>query len=755
MANIRRNTILSLVISGISYLYPILAFVWIARILHPEGLGRISFAYSIAAYFVMFTGLGMPIYGMRSMAAKRRATQERSRFAAEMLLIRLFTGLAVWFVFLLAERVFMTDGSGEDHHLLMIFGTGVLAAIPECSWLYKGMEDYHTLAWTTAAGRLVGLITLLLTVRSASDLTRYAWISVLIPFAISCVELVVADRKWNLRIFSWVRELIKPAELHETFRKHIRHLMLFMLMSCAVIIYSYTDTVMLGMMTDKQTVGLYSYAVRIKSLLPVLTGALWAAALPKSAELWRNQKRIEFRNLAEKSFHVIYMVMLPLTVYFFLFAEPWTILIGGEKYHDVILTMRLLLPAVIAIGFSNIIGGQMLVPMGQEKKLFQAEAIGAISNIIMNAFLIPGFSSAGAAIATTLSETLVTAVAMFAVLKTIRFRIFQPKNLFYSVIGCTAAGFVAWRTSLHLPLIWKVLISSAVFDVVFGSMMLIFHDSLYESMLETMRSLYRRVLPAKLRISVREAIIRIRKMCYRVQKILFHRQIKMYCPCCETMLRTFVADEILKHLEHYDPERYKNTQQEVICPVCGSLPRHRILVSWCNNHQEELRTARILYFAPELGMMLWMKRYHISCTTADLNAAADLKLDIQATGLPDDSYDFIFCNHVLEHVDDFRLALKELYRILKPHGYLICSFPMDPKIEVLEEEEEDISSEERIRRFGQYDHKRVFGMKADQLLIEAGFTVERISGKDYPDEILPVVGPADYDMNCLFKCGKE
>ena len=62
--------------------------------------------------------------------------------------------------------------------------------------------------------------------------------------------------------------------------------------------------------------------------------------------------------------------------------------------------------------------------------------------------------------------------------------------------------------------------------------------------------------------------------------------------------------------------------------------------------------------------------------TADLYSDADLKLDIQATGLADESFDVIVCNHVLEHVDDFRIALKELHRLLCPGGSLICSFPM-------------------------------------------------------------------------------
>ena len=150
-----------------------------------------------------------------------------------------------------------------------------------------------------------------------------------------------------------------------------------------------------------------------------------------------------------------------------------------------------------------------------------------------------------------------------------------------------------------------------------------------------------------------------------------------------------------------------------------------------------------------------MQRKGITCTTADLQRSdTALKLDIQATGLPDASYDVIIANHVLEHVDDFRKALKEMYRILRPNGCFICSFPIDPKIELLDEEEVPLSAEERRLRFGQNDHKRVFGMKVDKFLIETGFEVETIKGEDYPDEILPVVGPADYDMNILFCCRK-
>ena len=251
----------------------------------------------------------------------------------------------------------------------------------------------------------------------------------------------------------------------------------------------------------------------------------------------------------------------------------------------------------------------------------------------------------------------------------------------------------------------------------------------------------------------------------RIKRILFtawvrienkrkRAKLPLYCPCCDTYLKQFIDADFDKHPDIYNTARYMHINQNVICPICGSLPRHRILASWLDENAGRIKGKKILHFAPEQAVRIWMKRNGVSAVTADLADGFDLKLDIQATGLPDASYDIIICNHVLEHVDDFRAALKEMFRILRADGEFICSFPMDPNVDLLDEDPAIQTPQDRIRRFGQNDHLRVFGMKADRFLAEAGFTVERIAGENYPDKILPVVGPADYDMNLLFRCRK-
>lgn len=250
-------------------------------------------------------------------------------------------------------------------------------------------------------------------------------------------------------------------------------------------------------------------------------------------------------------------------------------------------------------------------------------------------------------------------------------------------------------------------------------------------------------------------IRKIRFIRYRMDSLLFPQKMKYLCPCCKLKFRRFVSGNYLDYPQRFNSQRYENTKQNVLCPYCKSLPRHRILALWCEKNKDIIRSSKVLYFAPEYSMNLWLNRNKIKYITADYYSKADIKIDIQNTYLQSNSYDMIFCNHVLEHVDDFRAAIKEMYRILSVDGMFICSFPMDPNIELLDESLDVNTDEERLQRFGQNDHKRVFGMEADSFLKEVGFKVIPIKGNDYPHIILPVVGPADYDINILFCCMKK
>ena len=122
-----------------------------------------------------------------------------------------------------------------------------------------------------------------------------------------------------------------------------------------------------------------------------------------------------------------------------------------------------------------------------------------------------------------------------------------------------------------------------------------------------------------------------------------------------------------------------------------------------------------------------LRRCAADYTTADLESPlADLHFDVQRIPLPDASCDVLICNHLLEHVADDRLAMREFHRILRPGGWGVLLSPVDRSRAVTFEDDSITDPAERTRIFGQYDHRRIYGRDYGQRLREAGFEVEEI-----------------------------
>jgi len=163
----------------------------------------------------------------------------------------------------------------------------------------------------------------------------------------------------------------------------------------------------------------------------------------------------------------------------------------------------------------------------------------------------------------------------------------------------------------------------------------------------------------------------------------------------------------------------------------------------------------IIIFAPEYSIRKWFDKKGFHYITTDLfEPIVDINVDIQSTPFPDEKWGLIMCNHILEHVDDHKKALIELKRILKKDGILELTVPLDRKFQTVYEDPNIVNTEDRIKAFGQSDHKRVFGDDFEKILTDLGFSVEVIDGDTLPPSIGGAIGPADYDDNRVFICRK-
>lgn len=177
------------------------------------------------------------------------------------------------------------------------------------------------------------------------------------------------------------------------------------------------------------------------------------------------------------------------------------------------------------------------------------------------------------------------------------------------------------------------------------------------------------------------------------------------------------------------PYGYENQRENVLSPSTLSLERHRLLWLYLKNETGFFSEGlKVLHFAPEQAFYKrFRKLKNLDYTTTDLNSPlADVKADICDLPFKSDTYDFIFCNHVLEHIPDDTQAMRELYRILKPGGTAILQIPQDLSLEKTFEDDSITSRKERARIFGQYDHVRVYGRDYFDKLRSIGFNVKEV-----------------------------
>lgn len=205
---------------------------------------------------------------------------------------------------------------------------------------------------------------------------------------------------------------------------------------------------------------------------------------------------------------------------------------------------------------------------------------------------------------------------------------------------------------------------------------------------------------------------------------LFYYGNRMECPVCGKKARKFMPYGITK-------------RPNAMCPHCFSLERHRLM--WIYLQRETdlfISKPKLLHVAPERCFMKSLEQQlGDNYITADLNSPlAKVKMNIQDIQFPDGEFDVIFCNHVLEHVDDDMQAMGEFHRVMKPGGWGIMLVPINYRRETTYEDPAITGKKEREKAFGQWDHVREYGRDYPERLRKAGFEVSAI---DYSKTFTP------------------
>ena len=265
---LKTNFIMNTILTLSSFVFPLITFPYVSRILLPEGTGRVSFATSVVTYFLLLSQLGIPTYGIRACARVRDDRKALSCVVHELLAINLLMSVLAYL--LLGGCVFLIPKLRVEKTLIFVISFTIILNAIGMEWLYKALEQYTYITIRSVIFKAIAVIAMLLMVRQKSDYIVYGALTIFAASASNICNFVHAHK--YIDFF-----LKEKCDL----KKHLKPVLVFFAMSCATVIYTNLDTVMLGLMKGNVDVGYYNAAVKIKGILLGVVTALGTVMLPR------------------------------------------------------------------------------------------------------------------------------------------------------------------------------------------------------------------------------------------------------------------------------------------------------------------------------------------------------------------------------------------------------------------------------------------------------------------------------------------
>lgn len=392
----------------LNILFPLITSVYVARVLLPSGTGRVAYAQNVVTYFTLLASLGLPTYGTREIARTLSSEEKYNETFFELISINTIstTICAVAYYTL----CFTIPSFRNDLQLYLVAGLAIVLNYFNIDWLYQGREEYKYIAIRGFLIKALSVALLFLVVSEQSDYVAYAGIYCLVLGGNNFVNCIGLKR----RVHFTKRKL--------NLKRHLKPIIILFATTVAIELYTMLDTTMLGIMCSDQVVGYYSYAMKTTKIIITVLTAATTVLLPRLSSTY-HISRERYKSLANKGIAFLVSVSIPISTYMYFNAYDIVVFLYGNHYENAVETLKILALLIPFISFSTYLGAQILCSANCERDMLVAVSIGAITNILMNAILIPRFYQNGAAIASVASEFIVMLCDAYFVKRIIELRI--------------------------------------------------------------------------------------------------------------------------------------------------------------------------------------------------------------------------------------------------------------------------------------------------------------------------------------------
>lgn len=374
--------------------FSLITFPYVSRVLGDVSYGKYSFAASIIEYLLIFSASAGGAYAIREGARIKGDKEKIRKFSSEIFSIGcLFTATAYIVLFLL---IIFWQKAYQYKDLLLILALMLLATTIGVEWIFNIFEDFKNITIRQIVVQGVGLVLTLILVHSNNDANLYA------------IATVVAMSGANLINFFVSRKYVKISLTKSlNLKNHIKPIMMILFYSAMITVYSNADIIMLGVMKNDSVVGAYSVSAKIYGIAKNIFIAALTVLLPRMSAYLGNNELTKMKTIINKTLNILMIGLVPAIVLIIYFAKTIILIVAGKDYLQGTESLQLLSIALLFAVISSLLTTNIMIPNRQENKITKIVTISALSNVILNYFLIPVYGASAAALTTVIAEMIV------------------------------------------------------------------------------------------------------------------------------------------------------------------------------------------------------------------------------------------------------------------------------------------------------------------------------------------------------------
>lgn len=388
--SLKKNFIYSSILTVSTYLFPLIVYPYVSRVLGLSNIGIVNFVDNLINYFMLISMMGITTVGVREIAAVRSHGQQLSRTFTSLLTLTLLTTLFAIAVLWIAMYTVPMLALYRDMLYVGLIKLAFNLFLIE--WFFMGMEDFRYITNRSILVKCLYVASVFLFVKESSDYKIFYALSVAMVACNAIVNIVYSRR--------FVRFSFRKLDMRPYAQS-------FFIMGVYVLltnVYTSLNAVWLGFVTDTDEVGYYTTATKLHTIIMAVLLSFTNILFPRVSNLLAEGKKEEFWSKINIAFDAIFLFAFP-TISFVVVAGPELLhLIVGSGFEGSYVPLRIITPLVLIIGIEQILVIQILMAMHRDNTVLRNSFLGALVAVVFNLLLTARLGAVGSAIVWIVAE---------------------------------------------------------------------------------------------------------------------------------------------------------------------------------------------------------------------------------------------------------------------------------------------------------------------------------------------------------------